>query len=344
MLATDWGRRFTRACGASLATALLFALHVSPADAQSATAGGSSAGTKAAAEALFIEARQRMDARDYSAACDKFAESERLDPAAGTLLNLADCYERDGKLASAWVTFREAASAAEREGRQQWGEQATARAALLEAHLPTLSVEVDPALAPEGLELLREGTPIARSTWGSPIPIDPSVQRIEARAPGMKPWGVSVRVDAENAHAVVKVPKLEPLPVPPQAPPLLPEEPRRPLQRPIALALLGVATASVGLGSVLGALAISNNSQAARRCPTSPACSDPTAVTLTNTANGEATASTVSFVAGGALLLAGGILFFTAPPKHPKTALRPPVSLGLSVGRDAWGVALAAGF
>ncbi len=76
----------------------------------------------------------------YGDACARFSESERLDPAAGTLLNLADCYERNGQLASAWLTFREATTAAELSDRAAWSEQASARARLLEPRLPTLTV------------------------------------------------------------------------------------------------------------------------------------------------------------------------------------------------------------
>src|SRR5690348_15501816 len=73
-------------------------------------------GDKATAEALFSEGRRLMASGDYAAACEKFAASQKHDPGLGTSLNLADCYEKSGRTASAWAEFRDAASAAHRVG------------------------------------------------------------------------------------------------------------------------------------------------------------------------------------------------------------------------------------
>ncbi len=60
-----------------------------------------------AADALFRDARKAMTRGDFDTACAKLAESQRLDPAAGTAFNLADCEEKRGHLASALGRWRE---------------------------------------------------------------------------------------------------------------------------------------------------------------------------------------------------------------------------------------------
>src|SRR5260370_35084814 len=83
--------------------------------------------TKATAEALFADGRRPVGAGEYAAACPQFAASQKLDPGVGTSLNLADCYERLGRWASAWAEFRSAASAAHSSGSRQRADPAAAR-------------------------------------------------------------------------------------------------------------------------------------------------------------------------------------------------------------------------
>lgn len=70
-----------------------------------AMAGGRSDIT--AAEALFREARADAKRGDHTSACPKFRESYRLDPTIGTLLNVADCDERDHHLLQALERFED---------------------------------------------------------------------------------------------------------------------------------------------------------------------------------------------------------------------------------------------
>src|SRR5688572_29187335 len=63
---------------------------------------------RAAAEALFRAGREAAGRGDYATACQRFEESNRLEPTAGTVMNLANCREQLGQIASAWQRYREA--------------------------------------------------------------------------------------------------------------------------------------------------------------------------------------------------------------------------------------------
>src|SRR5665213_1764373 len=61
----------------------------------------------ATADVLFNDARAAMAAKKFDLACAKFRESNRLDPAVGTLFNLANCEAQRGQLVTAWTLYRQ---------------------------------------------------------------------------------------------------------------------------------------------------------------------------------------------------------------------------------------------
>src|SRR5947208_8874106 len=72
---------------------------------------------RARAEKLYDEAIELLDRGDYTQACPKLEQSDQLDPALGTRFNLAECYEHEGKLASALIRFRQVAIVARESGK-----------------------------------------------------------------------------------------------------------------------------------------------------------------------------------------------------------------------------------
>jgi hypothetical protein len=164
---------------------------------------------RALAEALFQEGKRLMDTGKYADACDKLAESQRLDPATGTLLNLAACREAEGKLATAWLLFSEAASSARRDGREDRVEFAEGRIRDIEPKLSRISVEIPAESAIPELEVRLDGTALRRAAWGIPTAVDTGDHEIAASAPGHQPWSVRISITGYGELRTVSVPRLK---------------------------------------------------------------------------------------------------------------------------------------
>jgi hypothetical protein len=350
------GKRRARAASISMGGALAVALAAAP------LAMAQSSGDQAAAEALFKQGRDLMASGHLAEACPKLAESQRLDPGTGTLLNLATCYDRNGQIASAWVTYKGAATAAQNADQADRAQLARRKAAELEAKLATITIVVPAAADRPDLQILRDGEILGRPGWGVPIPVDPGVHSVEVTAPGHKAWQGQTSVEG-TAQATLEVPPLAEVPpapatsAPPAGPgapaaPALPAVPATDLTPPpashhgSAQRVAGFVTGAVGIaglivGTTFGAIARSDNNDAKMHCPTDSTC-DAQGLASTTSALHAATASTIAFVAGGALTAAGLVLYLTAP----SDASPPAAHLGVSpvVGTRAGGIALHGGW
>lgn len=273
-------------------------------------------GDKSAAEALFRDGRARMEQGNYAEACPKLAESQRLDPAAGTLMNLGRCYEGNNQTASAWVTFTEAAKAAAARHREDWRATALARVRALEPKLATVIIDVPEDARAVGLVVKRDASEVRQPEWGTPIPVDSGPHEIGATAAGRVAWSKKGSI-RDGDRATVVVPKLAEAPaaaVPVAAPVTGGADRERSNTaepgasspwRTVGFVALGVGAAALITGVVTGALASSAGKDADRLCPGSP-CSDREGLDASSRAHGLATVSTIGFVAGG-VLAAGGL-------------------------------------
>lgn len=314
----------------------------------------------AAAQALFDQARQLMKQGHYQAACPKLKESQRLDPGSGTLINLANCYAHEGKTATAWSTFLEAAAASHRVGNAAREKAARARAAALEPKLSQLVLNVAAPARVKGLVLTRDGVRIDPPLWGTPVPTDPGKHTIIAKAPAYQTWQTVVTVKPGPAKQTVDVPPLQkaasaaPATTPPTTPATTPAAtPAAPTtsaapppptadqtpssggglgtQRTLALVAGGLGVVGVGVGTAFGLVSKSKHDQAASHCNGS-LCRDQTGVDLKSQARSAGNISTVGFIVGGVGLAAGVTLWLTAGPKHTEVGLAPN---GVSV-RGEW--------
>jgi serine/threonine-protein kinase len=288
---------------------------------------GAQTADKAAAEALFQAARDLMTAGKFAEACPKLEASQRLDAGLGTLLYLADCYEKAGRLASAWATFREAESIAMSRNDQGRATVAQQRAAAVEPRLSKVWFRVATG---EGAatEIKLNGRVVSRASWDVAIPVDKGDQEVEAHAEGRRPWKSVVRIATEATSVPIDVPHLEAAPaeVTPAAKEPAgetaavaspPDASLGGTQRTVGLIVGGVGVVGVVLGGVFGLGAKSKNEDSLDHCPNDPNRCDAKGVSLRDDALRAANAGTL-FMIGGGVLVAGGLtLYLTAPSGSP---------------------------
>jgi hypothetical protein len=203
----------------------------------------------AVAEDYFRQASKAMEAHDYEHACPLFAESQRLDPQIGTLLNLARCHELQGKTASAWGEYSEVAALSQKANQAERAKYAKDAAAKLEPSLIRITIDVAEPAKDETLKL--DGSlEIGSAVWGKPLPIDPGKHVLDAAAPGKKPASVSFVVDTKTTRVVV--PKLADEPKPVLAATTGDGASEGSGRRTVGFVLMGVGVAGLAVGSIVG--------------------------------------------------------------------------------------------
>jgi hypothetical protein len=285
-------------------------------------------GDAAAARTLFNEARTLSAAGKFAEACPKFEESLRLNRGIGTQFNLADCWEKVGRIASAWGQFLEVAAGARAAGQPDREQVARDRAAALEPKLPRLVIEV--AAAPPGLEVKRDGVVVGAAVFTTPVPMDPGLHVVEATAPGKRPWKGEVTVPSQPGTVSIRVPELEAEqataaePAPAALGPAVTSDPASDRdgsswsgQRTVAVVAAGVGVVGAVVGTVFFLSYRSNNSEAEGICPDEsgpcPPGSEARHGDLLDKAESARTLTYVGWGVGLAGIAGGATLWFTAP-------------------------------
>ena len=148
---------------------------------------------RAIAERLYDQGRRQMTDGQLAAACESFGESQRLDPGTGTLLNLATCHESLGRLASAWVEFREAAAASRQEGRADRTRYAEEHLLAIEPRLAYLTIAMPESAEGDAPVVVLDGRVLGPAAWGVGIPVDPGWHEVVAQSKRMGPWRATIR-------------------------------------------------------------------------------------------------------------------------------------------------------
>ncbi len=274
-----------------------------------------------AAEALFEQGREAMTAGDFDTACTRFRESNRLDPAVGTRLNLADCEERRGKLAQAWSLFRGAV--AELDPSDDRVTVVKQRIRTLESRVPKLMLTRAKG-APANLNASLGGADFGPGSFGVPLPMDPGRYEIIVSAPGYAMRTIVVEL-AEGETADIKLSPGESLTPPPQAA----EEPaqERPAsssgsdRRTWTYVLGGIGLAGLGLGAAAGVVTLHEKSVADSNCRDDLQLCNAEGARANDTGKTYAMLSTIGFIVGG-VGVGGAAILLLSEPDEPESAVR----------------------
>jgi hypothetical protein len=294
----------------------------------------------AQAEQLFEQARTLFDHGDYAAACPRFEASYKLDPALGTLLNLATCHEKLGAIASAWGRYREVVAIAKKTGDVTRYDIAVERAAALEPRLPRLTIAAPPKSVP-GLQVTRDDVAVDLAVLGAAIYVDPGEHVVTATADGRKPFTARVTL-AEAEATTIQLPALAVDPDRPKPAGAIKEihvvedgalDPGR-NRRIVAIALggTGIATIATGLGFGLSARSSWQSAFDDGLCDETTRLCTREGQERTSAARRNALVADVVTGVGVGLVVTGVILYVTAP-KRGHVSLEPvPGGVAVSLG------------
>jgi hypothetical protein len=305
-----------------------------------------SARADAQAEEYFQLGKAAMARGEYAKACPLFEASKKLEDTLGTLLNLADCHQQAGKVATAWGEFIEAEQRARAAKKDERAVFAHDRAEVLRKKLPRMKLRISPAARVEGLEIRVDGKAVPPEAWDVGVPVDPGKRNVAVSAPGKLPQSVFTTVDPVEGEALVvpvDIPVLKDAPKsapPPSSGPTDAAEieavASARARRTAGYVVSGIGIAGLAVGGVFGGLGLSAMSDERNACKAKTCFNDGLpGDTYQKAADARTAAVTdinVAAIGGGVGLCALGVgiyLLATSSPKLPaKTAIAPSVGPG----------------
>lgn len=267
----------------------------------------------ARATKLFEEGRALAKDGRCAEAIPLFLESVQRATGVGALLNLGNCYELQGKTASAYDHFRRAADVARsRQDRRE--QEALDRATALEPRLSTLAIRTGGMDEPD-LEVRLDDTVIGSAQRASPLRVDPGSHVVRASSSRRNEVVIRVMIAGDGERAEIVIPQ----------PAVLLPTPAAPERASTTLRTAGWIAGATGAtmlvaGSILGALSAADHGELVDQCPLYPTCAAPRRAeldALNASASRKGDVATVMFVGGAALVVTGVVLILTAPRANP---------------------------
>jgi hypothetical protein len=298
---------------------------------------------RATARTLGQDGHEALDHKDYATAADRFTRADAIVHAPTFQLGLAQAQVGLGK----WVSALETYNRILREGVPDKAppafvkalEQARKEIDDLSPRIPYVTIQVKGSSAPA---VTIDGADVPAAALGVKRPVDPGKHLIRATAPGLPPGevtltlvegkGETVTIDLKPPPPpVVKPPPPPVLAKPPPPPPPPPPAARMTTRKILGITGLALGGAGIGLGAVMGGVAIAKHGSILKDCPggTCPEGSQSRFQPEIDSYHQISAVSTAGFIGGAVLAGAGVVLLVTAPRDAPRRgAVAPIVGLG----------------
>lgn len=257
----------------------------------------------AAAEALFQRGRTNMELGELDEACQLFEESFALDPAVGTVMNLATCEEQRGHLAASWERWHQALDLLPEDDDRV----GFARKQLdsIEGRIAYLTI-IPARGAGKNITVERDGVELGRTSFGQPLPIDPGEHLVTVR---------SETHEAQTYTIVLEPGQTEELTVKPG-----PEKPRAakksrsaPARRAVGISALAVGGAGAITAIVTGVMLPAQDKKVRENCP-GKVCNQ-VGDDARDTVGTLLAVNMAGWITAGVGLVTGGVLLLTLPKK-----------------------------
>lgn len=311
----------------------------------------------ARAAGLFAEGMALAKAGNHAEACVKLEASLAVREALGTSFNLADCWEKVGRTASAHALFVKVAEKTRDLGQTERQEAAQARADALASKITRLRLTL--SAKPPGTVVLRDGVAIPEAEWEHAVPVDPGKHEVELRADGKVSWSRNVEVVEPGTTTTLVLPELTDAPKPMVAPAVRPSAPRPlppPRQAPVqntnstrnivAWSLVGAGAVGAGVGVAMALRYSSRNNDAEAICPRGFGCDTSEIARHDELVDDARTARTLALVGAGvgvAAFATAGYLFFSGPSEKERPSAKAVTATPL-LSPDGWGAAVSGRF
>jgi hypothetical protein len=274
----------------------------------------------AAADAAFKEGRELFKAGKYGEACEQFEKSQKLDPANGTLFNIAQCSEKIGKLATAVADYRDLVA---KDTNAERKATASERLKVLAPRVPKLYVKL--ASPPPGVVVEIDSKDGPRTVEANKaIEMDSGDYTVVVRAKGYSELISRVKIGQEGKtttiDATLKAGATNSETIGVAKPDEKPraDRPAAPASRKklYGMVAMGGGGAALVTGIVFGSLARSKWNDAKAVCGGTTCTTQEDvdrANALGDSARSKALVSTILVIGGAAIAGAGIFLYVTAP-------------------------------